>query len=116
MRVTDNQVLQDESQNEPQACQVVESARKLMQLGLSKKQVEELGIEEPMLQAMCEYARLDDSSTGVDGAVEAALKIVDSEMQRLDLELEMLNMRKRALTKRAKLLRRVSEILGSGWV
>lgn len=94
-------------------CQVVESVRRLGALGFSAREIEELGLAEPTLRAICEYARLDegDGSRPASDAVEATLEILAEETRKADLELEMLGLRKRALTNRAKLLQKLARML-----
>lgn len=96
----------------PEECRVVDSVRRLMAMGLSMEEIQELDIRQPMLQAIFEYAQLDvedrDQSERAFAAVEATIRVVADEMQKLDLELEMLNMRKRALTRRSQVLRKIS--------
>jgi hypothetical protein len=95
------------------ACQVVESVKRLATLGFSAREIEEMGLAEPILRAVCEYARLDsgDGSQPSSGAVEATLETLAEETRKADLELEMLVLRKRALTNRAKLLQKLARML-----
>lgn len=98
---------------DPRAFTVVDTARRLIALGLSTDEVEELGLEEPTLRSIREYARLDDDAGQRPSAdaVDAALKSLGEEMRKVDLELEMLGMRRRALTNRAKLLHKLADTL-----
>jgi hypothetical protein len=98
---------------EPETCQVVDSVRRLATLGLSAREIEDLGLAEPALKVICEYARLDegDGSRPASDAVDATLRTLAEETRKADLELEMLGLRKRALTNRAKLLQKLARIL-----
>lgn len=108
----------DSSGTDPEECRIVESVRKLMALGLSGEEIEDLDIRQPMLQAICEYARLDDQDRGSSGrvadVVDAALKVIGDEMHNLELEIQMLNLRKRALKRRARVLEKLARSLGAG--
>lgn len=96
----------------------MESVRQLMALGLSTDEIEELDIRQPMLQAICETAGLDDlgrdRSDRAMEAVEATLKVVSDEVQKLDMELEMLSLRKRALLRRSQILTKIADSLSAG--
>ena len=98
---------------EPETCQVVDSVRRLATLGFTAREIENLGLAEPTLKVICEYARLDDGdgSRPASDAVDATLKTLAEETRKADLELEMLGLRKRALTNRAKLLHKLARIL-----
>lgn len=102
-----------ETQGRPRGCQIVDSVQRLMSLGLSEGEIEKLGVAENDLEALCEYARLNEI---VDGdkpheAVGSALETLADETRKVDLELEMLKLRKRALSKRGKLLHKLSDML-----
>jgi len=96
-------------------CRVIEPVRKLTALGLSAKEIEHLDIEQPLLQAICEYARLDHDGIDADGraagAIDATLRTIEDQIRDLDLEIQMLNLRKRALRKRTKVLRKLGTLL-----
>lgn len=97
----------------PRDCEIVDSVQRLMSLGLSASEIKELGMAEGAVEALCEYARLDEI---VDGdrpgeVVDAALGTLAEETHKVDLELEMMGLRKRALTKRAKLLHKLAGML-----
>lgn len=98
---------------DPDACRIIEPVRRLATLGFSAREIEELGLAEPTLRAICEYARLDsaDGSQPASDAVEATLETLAEETRKADLELEMLVLRKRALTNRAKLLQKLARML-----
>lgn len=84
-----------------------------MSLGLSAGEVKELGMAEGVLEAFCEYARLDESA-GADRpgkVVSSALATLAEETRKVDMELEMLSLRRRALSKRAKLLHKLAGML-----
>jgi hypothetical protein len=99
-------------------CKVVESVRKLMALGLSADEIEYLDIRQPMLQAICEYARLEDCDTQTGGltagAVDTTLRAIDDHIHNLDLEIEMLTLRGRALKRRTRVLEKLARSLSSG--
>jgi hypothetical protein len=99
-------------------CVVIESVRKLMALGLSAKEIEDLDIRQPTLQAICELARLDDEGSGgpakVTDALEATLKVIGDQVRDLDMEIEMLKMRKSALKRRTLALQKLTKSLGTG--
>ncbi|MGB9618877.1 MAG: hypothetical protein ACPL7K_00530 [Armatimonadota bacterium] len=86
-----------------------------MSLGLSAKEIEHLDIRQPMLQAICEYARLENHGLDTDeraaGVVNATLKVIDDEIRNLDLEIQMLNLRRRALKKRSRVLEKLGKLL-----
>ena len=104
-----------DSYPKPQKCTVIESARRLMALGLSASKIEGLEINQPALQTIFEYARLDtgDNSCQVptSDAINASLKAISSQIQEIDLELEMLKMRKQALKRRSKVLEKIANNL-----
>ena len=102
-----------EAKGEPRDCEIVDSVQKLMSLGLSEGEIKELGMAECALEALCEYARLDEIIDGdrPGDVVDAALRTLTEETHKVDLELEMLSLRKRALTKRAKLLHKLAGML-----
>ena len=99
-------------------CKVVESVRKLFALGLSPDEIEDLDIGQPMLQAICEYARLEDDDPAAAeraaDAVNGTLKVIADQIQNIDLEIEMLNMRKKALKRRNRVLLKLAQTLNSG--
>lgn len=105
----------DDSTIDAKDCRVVESVRRLLALGLSTKEIEDLDIRQPMLQTICEFARLDDadarSAERAADAVEATLKVISEQIRSIDLETEMLNMRKRALVKRTRALEKLARSL-----
>ncbi len=84
-----------------------------MALGLTAGEVEELGLDRATLQAICEYARLDDEDrrAGSAGAVDATLKMLEDETRACELEQEMLGMRRRAINNRVRLLGKVAQML-----
>lgn len=97
----------------PEDCRIVDSAQRLMALGLAAVEIEGVGIPEAALQAMCEYARLDgnNSSQQPTELVGTALETLSHETRKVDMELEMLRLRKRALTKRSRLLHKLAGML-----
>jgi hypothetical protein len=99
--------------DDPDKFEAVESMRRLMALGLTAGEVEELGLDRPTLQAICEYARLDDEddSRPPADAVDATLSILEGEMRNAELEQEMLGLRKRALKNRVRLLGKLAHLL-----
>ena len=105
----------DDSTIDAKDCRVVESVRRLLALGLSTKEIDDLDIREPMLQTVCEFARLDSSDTRsaerAADAVEATLKVISEQIRSIDLEMEMLNMRKRALVRRTRALEKLARSL-----
>jgi len=109
--------LVDSSKGDPEECKVVESVRQLIAMGLSADEIEELDIRQPMLQAVIEYAQLDqeycDRSERAMAAIDATLRVVGDEIQKLDLELQMLKMRKKALQRRTRVLRKIADSLQS---
>lgn len=97
----------------PKDCEIVDSVQRLMSLGLSVGEIKQLDIAEGSLDALCEYARLEeifDDDTPSD-VVGRALDTLAEETRKVDIELQMLNLRKRALTKRAKLLHKLESML-----
>lgn len=92
--------------------------KQLMAMGLSKEEIEELDIRQPMLQAIIEYIQLEqtdlDKSEQTAAAVKATLKVISDEMHKLDLELEMLNLRKRALLRRMHVLEKITRSMEDG--
>ncbi|MCL5105107.1 MAG: hypothetical protein M1133_13470 [Armatimonadetes bacterium] len=114
----DAAIISDHSTDELDECTVIESMRKLMALGLSAREIEELDIRQPTLQAICEYARFDEpgrnDSERASDMVGATLNIIGDQMRSLDLEIEMLNLRKRALKRRTQILEKLSRALESG--
>jgi hypothetical protein len=99
-------------------CSVIEPVRKLFALGLSPDEIEDLDIQEPMLQAICEYARLDEDDRAAAeraaDAVNGTLKAIADQIQNIDLEIEMLNLRKKALKRRNRVLLKLARALNSG--
>lgn len=99
-------------------CTIIEPMRKLMALGLSAREIEELDIRQPTLQAICEYARPDESnksdSERAADMVDATLGSIGRQMRSLDIEIEMLNLRKRALKRRTQILEKLVRALESG--
>ena len=106
-----------DSPGHPEACKVIEPVRKLMAFGLSVEEIEYLHIRQPMLQAVCEYARLDDRGENPEGraadAVEATLKVIGDQIHNLDLEIQMLSLRRRALMRRTRVLEKLARSLGN---
>ncbi len=88
-----------------------------MALGLSADEIEDLDIRQSMLQAVCEYARLEDKgaspSARAADAVDATLKVIADQIRNLDLEIQMLSLRRRALRKRTRVLEKLARSLGS---
>ena len=105
----------DSSSSDPEQCKVIESVRKLMALGLSAEEIEDLDIGQPMLQAICEYARIDersdDPTSRAADALDTTLQLIEDQIHNLDLEIEMLSMRKQALKKRTRVLRKLARSL-----
>jgi hypothetical protein len=97
-------------------CKVIEPMRRLLALGLSADEIEDLDIRQPMLQSICEYARLDDSDRDTHAkaldAVNSTVRVIDDQVADLDLESEMLTLRKNALERRRKVLQRLARALG----
>jgi hypothetical protein len=91
------------------------SLRKLLAIGLTAEEAEELDIRQPLLQSVREYARLDDEtgdpSERTLQAVNATLKVIADQVQNIELEVQMLNLRKKALKRRARILEKLSESL-----
>ena len=108
----------DSPNGDLQECKVIDSVRQLMALGLSADEIEELDIRQPMLQAVCEYARLDHKDRATSeravAAIDATLTVVGDEIQKLNMELQMLRMRKKALQRRTRVLRKIADSLQSG--
>lgn len=92
-------------------CAVGDLVRQLMAMGLSMEEIHDLDIRQPMLQAICEYAKIDengrDDTEKAVSAIEATLKVINDEIRQLDIELEMLNLRKRALMRRVQVIRKI---------
>ncbi|OFX15887.1 MAG: hypothetical protein A2Z18_02305 [Armatimonadetes bacterium RBG_16_58_9] len=107
----------DSTQGDLEECQIVESVRQLMAMGLSAKEIEDLDIRQPMAQAIfdnVEQGHNDgDNFDKAARAVDATLDVVVDETRKLDMELQMLRMRKKALEKRAKVLRKIADCLQS---
>ena len=97
-------------------CRVIEPMRRLLALGLSAEEIEDLDIRQPMLQSICEYARLDESDRDTYekalDAVNATVRVIGDQIADLDLETEMLTLRKNALERRMKVLQRLARALG----
>lgn len=91
----------------------VESAKRLMDWGFSVSEIETTELADPVLQTICEYARLkkNASSKPSSQTVKAMLEALEEEVQKADIELEMLVLRKRALISRAKLLQTLVSML-----
>lgn len=95
-------------------CRIVESVRRLLALGLSTDEIDDLDIRQPMLQTICEYARLDDCSHQTERAsraVKATLRVIAEQIRNIDLEMEMLDLRRRALEKRTRVLEKLAKSL-----
>lgn len=107
----------DKDSEGPQDCRVIDSVRKLLALGLSTEEIEDLDIRQPMLQAVCEYARLEhdesESAEKVAEAVGMTLSVISEQVRNLDLEIEMLNLRRKALHKRTQVLTKLARSLSS---
>ena len=99
---------------DPNGFEAVESMRRLMALGMTVGEIEELDLDRQTLQAICEYARLEDDRRGSSAVVEATLGMLEQEMQSCEIEQEMLKMRRRALSRRERLLRKLAGRLGRG--
>ncbi len=110
--------LVESSNGDLEECKVIESVRRLIAMGLSAEEIAELDIRQPMLQAVVEYAQLDqedrDGSERAMASVDATLRVVGDEIQKLNLELQMLKMRKKALQRRTRVLRKIAASLQSG--
>ncbi|MCE5198700.1 MAG: hypothetical protein ABFD54_02380 [Armatimonadota bacterium] len=115
--IAEQKMLVGDPGSELQQCTIVESVRKLMAFGLSMQDMDALGIREPLLQTICEYARLSGSDANMpersDNGVDATLKAVEDQLRGLDMEAEMLNLRKRALRRRIQILKKLSGSLES---
>lgn len=103
----------------PRNCRILDSVQRVMALGLSAVAIEDAGMSEATLQALCEYARLDEKLDFQHPTelVDVALDTLAQETHKVDVEIEMLRLRKRALTKRARLLHKLAAMLrerGSG--
>ncbi len=109
--------LVESSNGDFEECKVIESVRQLIAMGLSADEIEELDIRQPMLQAVIEYAQLDQEdcnrSERAMAAIDATLRVVGDEIQKLNLELQMLKMRKKALQRRTRVLRKIADSLQS---
>ncbi len=96
-------------------CVKLGSVQKLMQLGLSMKDIEALDTCEPSLEHIWEFASSRDDNNDPLYAAEAisiTIDAIEEQIQNLDVELHMLNLRKQAIRKREKLLRKILKILG----
>lgn len=91
----------------------VESTKRLADWGFSISEIETMELADPVLQAICEYARLKKSANSKPSSqtVKAMLEVLEEETRKADIELEMLVLRKRALTSRAKLLQKLARML-----
>ena len=91
--------------------------RKLLDLGLTPEEIEELDIRQPMLQSIREYAEHDGAARNPEQqALEAArntIKVMADQIQGIDLEIQMLNLRKKALKRRSGILERLAGSLSS---
>lgn len=97
---------------DPNGLETLESMRRLVALGMTAGEIKELDLDRRTLQAICEYARLEDDRRSSAEAVDAALKTLKQEMQACEIEQEMLKMRRRALSRREHLLRKLAGLLG----
>lgn len=97
---------------DPNGLETLESMRRLVALGMTTGEIKELDLDGRTLQAICEYARLEDDRRSSAEAVDAALKTLKQEMQACEIEQEMLKMRRRALSRREHLLRKLAGLLG----
>ena len=106
-------ISQDEKKSaDPTNCEIIEPMRRLMALGLTEVEIEGHGLDLQTLQAICEYARLDECECRSSAdAIETTLCKLEKEMQACEMESEMLCMRKRALKRRAKLLAKLAHLL-----
>lgn len=96
----------------PDGLETVESMRRLMALGMTAGEIEELDLDRSTLRAICEYARLDEDCRASVEAVDATLRMLEQEMRACEIEQEMLQMRRRALSRRERLLRKLAGLLG----
>ncbi|MHB9037185.1 MAG: hypothetical protein ACYC64_10990 [Armatimonadota bacterium] len=98
-------------------CRIIDSVRKLMALGPSVNGSERLEMCQPVVEAICEYARLDsseiDGAETVAGVVEATIKVINDQLSGIDIETEMLRLRKRALKRRMRILEKLAASLKS---
>ncbi len=105
------------SSQSPEDCTVIESVKKLMALGLSAREIEELDIRQSTLQAICELARLEGDEADATGkasdAIAATLRAIGDQVNNLDLEIEMLKLRKGALRRRTTVLEKLAKSLAA---
>ncbi len=105
-----------ECATELEECRIIDSVRKLLALGLSTQEIEDLDIRQPMLRAVCEFARLDAADSQDSGkaaeAVKTTLRVISDQMRNLDMEIEMLNLRRDALQRRTHVLEKLAAALG----
>ncbi|MCE5315065.1 MAG: hypothetical protein ABFD49_11075 [Armatimonadota bacterium] len=98
-------------------CRIMEPVRKLMALGSSINSTEHFDICQPVMQAICEYARLDscemDGVEAVTGELEATIKVIEDQLRGIEMESEMLKLRKRALKRRLQVLGKLANSLKS---
>ena len=93
---------------------IVESVGKLLTLGLSMKEINDLDVAQPLLQAICEYARLDIEGDLPDcsySALQAAIGAVQDQLKSLQMEIEMLNMAEEGPERRASVMDKLAASL-----
>lgn len=91
----------------------IEPLKKLLNSGLSDKDLEQIDISQPMLQSIRECARNDDKP-GLHpeqtlAAVNSTLERLKDQIQDIDIQVQMLNLRKKALKRRSRILDRLAE-------
>jgi hypothetical protein len=101
----------------PEQLGQVAPLKRLLELGLTAREAEELDIREPLLQSIREYIGSEAKSSYQPEqtlqAVNNTLKVIAEQVQSIDLEVQMLNLRKKALKRRSRILDRLAESLNN---
>lgn len=101
----------------PEKLAQVAPLKKLLELGLTAREAEELDIREPMLQSIREHMDAEAESSCPPkrtlSAVNSTLKVISEQIQGIDLEIQMLNLRKKALKRRSGILERLAVSLSN---
>jgi hypothetical protein len=84
----------------------IEPLKRVLNSGLSEKDLEQIDISRPVMQSIRECAQSEDKSRLQP---EQTLAAVNSTLKLIDIQVQMLNLRKKALKRRSRILDRLAE-------
>ncbi|MFQ3550047.1 MAG: hypothetical protein SNJ70_09895 [Armatimonadota bacterium] len=91
---------------------IIDSARKLMALGLTPNDIEQMDIKKSVSNVFSEYAKFDskydENKNQEEYSIGITIDRINEQLAGLSLELKMLGLRKRALKRRIKTLQKLA--------